>query len=280
MQNELENKILDWLEKQGYPLEMTVARAFQEIDAGVSQSSYYIDPETEKPREIDVVARWTETEKIENNSIKLRLSLFIECKSQQKGPWIIFSNGMKEKKNFLSMSLPATFTGHNLLVPSNFYPYDSSPRMNSMQGSPGYGITQAFESKADIPYQALMSSVKAAITEIRNADRLHQEFSPSGVPPVYIEAAIAIPIIVTDAPLFECYLSEDNFPALNRITSYCLEWKYPLATEFYVSYVYAYIYEARALKQLLTDIKELKDELFMRLNPLLATSIEARRNSQ
>jgi hypothetical protein len=140
MQNELENKIRDWLEKQGYPLEMMVARALQEIDAGISQSPYYIDPETEKPREIDVVARWMKTEKNAGGFLKFELFLFIECKSQQKGPWIVFSNGMREEKTFLSMSLPATYNGHSLLVPSNFYPPENSLRMNSMQGSAGYGI--------------------------------------------------------------------------------------------------------------------------------------------
>ncbi len=40
-------KVQEWLEKQGYPLEMTVASKLARVDLDVTQSSYYDDPETE-----------------------------------------------------------------------------------------------------------------------------------------------------------------------------------------------------------------------------------------
>ena len=45
-------KVCEWLEKQGYPLEMLVAQAFQKEDFLVSLSDFYEDFETKSQREI------------------------------------------------------------------------------------------------------------------------------------------------------------------------------------------------------------------------------------
>src|SRR6476469_3471123 len=45
-----------WLDKQGFPLEMRTASAFRAAGFDVRQSSYYVDAETGKAREIDVIA--------------------------------------------------------------------------------------------------------------------------------------------------------------------------------------------------------------------------------
>lgn len=44
MSEQLEKKIEEWLEKQGYPLETRVARAFRNAGFNVVQSDYYRDP--------------------------------------------------------------------------------------------------------------------------------------------------------------------------------------------------------------------------------------------
>ncbi|MCL4303986.1 MAG: hypothetical protein KJ077_50345 [Anaerolineae bacterium] len=52
----LETEIIEWLEKQGYPLEMQVASSFKEAGFVVSQSRLYKDPQTSIEREIDIEA--------------------------------------------------------------------------------------------------------------------------------------------------------------------------------------------------------------------------------
>ena len=47
----MEDKILDWLNTQGYPLEMRVARAFQRQNFHVRQPVYYDDPDEKNSRE-------------------------------------------------------------------------------------------------------------------------------------------------------------------------------------------------------------------------------------
>jgi hypothetical protein len=54
--NDLEGRIKAWLEKQGYPFEMRVAREFKRAGFMVETSTYYKDAEGSKFREIDIVA--------------------------------------------------------------------------------------------------------------------------------------------------------------------------------------------------------------------------------
>lgn len=58
MTEELIRKVQAWLDSQGYPLEMKVARCFQNAGFHVSSSEYYIDPDEKKPREIDLIGVW------------------------------------------------------------------------------------------------------------------------------------------------------------------------------------------------------------------------------
>ncbi len=80
-------KVQEWLEKQGYPLEMTVASKLARVDLDVTQSSYYDDPETGDPREIDVVAEFALPS--DTRSIIFRLLFPIECK-KSSSPWVAF----------------------------------------------------------------------------------------------------------------------------------------------------------------------------------------------
>ena len=76
------HKIKDWLEGQGFSLEMQAASAFRAAGFEVRQSSYYSDSETGKGREIDVVARDPDTLGV------VDITFIVECKSTKK-PWVI-----------------------------------------------------------------------------------------------------------------------------------------------------------------------------------------------
>ncbi len=105
-----------WLQKQGYPLEMLVARSFQEAEAFVLQSQYYFDTETGKPREIDVSAKWYKMDdRFYNGFIECSIWFYVECKSGQKAPWIIFSNEKSNDPFFQPTFPPADKVGHSIL---------------------------------------------------------------------------------------------------------------------------------------------------------------------
>ena len=49
----IEKRLREWIESQGYPLEMFVAVAFQSEGFRAIQSEYYADPETGVMREVE-----------------------------------------------------------------------------------------------------------------------------------------------------------------------------------------------------------------------------------
>jgi len=48
--------VTEWLEKGGYPLELYVAKTLSQMGFRCSKSPFFKDTESEKAREVDVVA--------------------------------------------------------------------------------------------------------------------------------------------------------------------------------------------------------------------------------
>ncbi len=74
--------IRDWMERGGRPLEMRVAAEFLKSTQAVEQAPFYTDPESGKPREIDVVALYAGTER------PYRVSVEVECKAKAE-PFVV-----------------------------------------------------------------------------------------------------------------------------------------------------------------------------------------------
>jgi hypothetical protein len=79
------SSIRKWLETQGYPLEMASAKIFRSEGFTVFQSEFYLDPQTNVYREVDVVA-WKQVRLSEH---LLRVELVAECKSSLDRPWVM-----------------------------------------------------------------------------------------------------------------------------------------------------------------------------------------------
>ena len=86
MPNGLEGKIKAWLDNEGYPLEMRVAKSFARAGFGVIQSEYYADPRTNTQREIDLYASLQKSV----GDAHWRLAIFAECKAGTSKPWVVF----------------------------------------------------------------------------------------------------------------------------------------------------------------------------------------------
>ena len=83
----MEDRIHEWLESQGYPLEMQVAREFARNGFRVLQSDYYDDFESGDSREIDVVAHMQTM----IGELLVRVEFVIECKASRDKPWVLFT---------------------------------------------------------------------------------------------------------------------------------------------------------------------------------------------
>ena len=84
----LKDKVAQWLDTQGYPLEMQVAREFLKERFTVRQSEYYEDPETKVAREADVIAY----AQAELAGCLTKLTVCAECKVSNDKPWILLTS--------------------------------------------------------------------------------------------------------------------------------------------------------------------------------------------
>ena len=207
----LDERLADWLSKQGYPMEMEVAQEFRAGGFAVGQSTYFLDPETGEAREIDLTA-WDE-KKVSNFDV--RLTCFVECKLSTDKPWVIFTSRREFGDELFDFSnYVASELGSQCLVLLFQKGYFPLPLAVAFRDRIGYGATQGLREKGerlDLVYDAAFKAVKAAIARERAVNSLVQtEVEPSAI----IE--IAIPVVVIDAPLFEYYLESDQTKTLRR----------------------------------------------------------------
>jgi hypothetical protein len=187
----LKEKVFEWLNSQGYPLEMRVASMLRNSGFRVQHSARYTDPETSKSREIDVIAT-----PIADPYGIVDIHFVIECKATSK-PWIIFSaeyarEGLNALRTFAITSERAEefITDHAEALYTTL-------AWVIKKGRVGFSLAQAFSDGHDVTYEAILSAVKASAS-------LYRDNESQGVSK--IPFFFAIPVIVTASPLFECYL--------------------------------------------------------------------------
>lgn len=191
-------KVLKWLEKTGFPLEMTAAESFRRAGFEVRQSSTYADPETDKGREIDVLASdpdWIGA---------VEISFVVECKSSSK-PWVVLTSD-HAMENYNCLSAFALMSDPARKALSQKMPDLKTMEFITRSSAGGYGFRQALSDGADPAYTAAMNVLKAC----------------AGVSGKYRKdsnqiASLAFPVIVVDSPLFECRLQTDGELILKEV---------------------------------------------------------------
>ena len=202
---DFQGKILDWLDKHGYPLEMEVAAAFKKAGFTVALSEPYADFESQIQREIDVSAlRWSDM----NQKASLQLSVMVECKRSPGYPWIVF----------VSQAQPDWFPPFQVLTSSGarIFLIDLlkqegvikrlSPLYRFGGGYLGHGIVQALKDDQSTAHHAISASVKAAVHRASSFDKAEIIRTMTKGRTL---SCLALPAIVVDGPLFECFLDKD-----------------------------------------------------------------------
>ncbi|HEY4291236.1 MAG TPA: hypothetical protein VGN00_29245 [Puia sp.] len=201
MESDISSKILEWLDKHGYPFEMTVASIFQKNGFQIGQSVYYIDNELKIPREVDVIA--FKTFQIDSHFISF--SFVIECKSTKSKPWISFSNGSKREFRTLP-NYKATKYAKRLLSKIK-KTKQNSELFSSRNDNYGYSMTLALRDgdATDIFYKAIQTLTKAV-------DHYVDKFASNNNLLYFY-----FPVIALDCPLFELKLLENGETELVQI---------------------------------------------------------------
>ena len=194
MSENLESKVKNWLESTGFPLEMKVAAEFRSVGFDVRQSASYADQQTDKAREIDVLA----TDPDELGIV--RISFVIECKASSK-PWVILcsESALENYNRLLAFGLTSPAARESLA--------EGIPRAHSrvsrfvlIENRAGYGMREALGSKENDPAYAAANSVLKACHSLTRQDNPNQTD----------RLCFSFPVIVVDSPLFECTLTSEG----------------------------------------------------------------------
>ena len=175
---------------------MAAADAFRQAKFLIRQSSTYVDPESGKGREIDVLA-------IDPDYFgAVDIGFVLECKSSSR-PWVIFtSEDAYAHYNRIHAFALMTEAARTALF-SKLPGFNNDGQLASMKyiersSKGGYGLRQALDG-ADQAYVAAMSAVKACVHLAAEQEVVS-----------YKPAALYFPVIVVDSPIFECTLQADG----------------------------------------------------------------------
>lgn len=187
----LPEKVLDWLKTTGFPLEMEAASAFRAVGFDVRQSAIFPDPQSDKGREIDVLAQDPDFIGV------IEISFVIECKSSSK-PWVVFTSedALSGYNRLLAFGVTSG-AARNILAERT-----GNPLWERYIGRPehgGYGFRQALGKESDPAYTAAIGAIKAC-------HGIAQDRVSSSIP----RLAFAFPVIIIDSPLFECSRKHDG----------------------------------------------------------------------
>jgi len=180
---DLTARVHTWIKKTGLPLELETAVALANAGFDTHHSFVYEDPESKSGREIDVVGRTTDRIGL------VEVHIATECKSSDK-PWVVLARRpYLPRATFLALGISDPYTLESIPIQSL-----SQGRLGAhLKGmdSGGYALKQAFSENVDAAYAATMSALKAAAV-------LAQPTGPTR------RLAFAFPVLVVDAPIFEC----------------------------------------------------------------------------
>jgi len=213
METALDDKVKQWVEMEGYPLEFSTAHKFKKRKFSVEQS-YFAKDKDGKVREVDVLA----TVNYPVGRSFLRIKHVVECKWSKDKPWVLF----KDEKRFVTSALAAQLISSSAGQAIAWVAAGSEEFQSlDMFREQGFSFSgrQAFSKGNDLFYQAVQGVVSNCLNITRAYD--DYEFKPED----HLLAVIALPVIVIDGSLFEAtYASDSDELKLENISHARLRW--------------------------------------------------------
>jgi hypothetical protein len=217
--------VRDWVEKQGYSLEMRVAKKFRDVGFRVSQFEHYIDQESQSVRPVDVVASLTKD--IDNSTVNMKI--FVECKyvannkawaiittSERFSKYMYFSRVLRNKHpaNWKTLdTLQGRLVGRLIQFAEGNRQFTFFTRKTA-----GYIVREALSDKLDYAHEAIAEiskSVEAHDIEnekfyIQTIESFERSEDLNSLSSLGLYFSIAIPMVVINGELYECSLTDDG----------------------------------------------------------------------
>jgi hypothetical protein len=211
MSDDASKKVLEWLTKEGFPVEVRVGKTCRAHGWLTFHEFPYNDPLEGKLRNCDVHASRF---KRVHGSGTVSVDLAIECKRSADKPWVVFAEPRKTYDWYIP---PMLAPGRVSEVALSLLLGDPDPlEFLRPQDWVGYSVVKAHTSPKDGDpggaYSALRSAVSAAEAF---ALRCEQEFEEHRDWPPSV--AITFPVVVVGAPLYLYTLDDQNKEHLERI---------------------------------------------------------------
>jgi len=226
MPSDLQDKVLEWLRREGYPLEFSTALAFSRF-FDVSQGIYVRTSADESPREIDVVAKYHQ----HVGEHLVRIEHVVECKWSRDKPWVVFCSPFGE----MAPSACINQTIASSLGRAALWLEAGSKRLEKLRyfavpKQPGFGGRQALGESQDNFYKAAQGVVTAASARMASYDQR----TATGVELPYA-SVVAFPLIVIEGELFEAYADSAHEMQVRPVRSTRLHWKGAAAWNFHAT---------------------------------------------
>ncbi|XZF14358.1 hypothetical protein ACTHGU_21460 [Chitinophagaceae bacterium MMS25-I14] len=210
MAEDFTGKIKDWINNQGYPFEIFVAKAFKEAGFIIGQSLYYTDETTGSAREVDVIAYRTKL----IGETSYSFAFVIECKSSKGKPWIAFKTDSSIKGSLKITSRDATIRGkHFLKAIAKQEKENTDSLFNFDDELSCYNLTQAFTNGNEVPFTAIANLGKAISSFIKKFETHKSDFN------IYASknAFIYFPIVAIESMLYSFELDDDGSDKIKDI---------------------------------------------------------------
>ena len=208
-------QVREWLKAEGFPFEMKVVHALHEHEFHSTQGEYFVDPDTEKAREIDVVTeivRRSTTGKFE-----IAFLFAIECKFTRKSPWVFFTAAETYPRKIGFDRTRSKEPGTILL--SNLDVIETLPKFGFFTGPKltAYSVTTALPVKnQDVAYQACAKVLSATECVLHVTGGLLSH-------PTTLR--LKFPLIVSDGPLYRAFLNTRARLCVETARHIRLPWK-------------------------------------------------------
>ena len=213
-QQNYQERLKEWLQTQGYPLEFRAASLFSGAGFDVTQSAY-LTHANGNAREVDLVA--SISRRPENALI--RGFYVAECKNAEGKPWVVFSHRRHLASSACIAQTISNRAGHaaldlvrdraNLCELDSFHPREHT----------GFAGRQAFSGNADRFYEAVQSVTSAAVA-------LMNAFETRQFEELFSLVAFVFPVVVVGGDLFSAYLDEATGSVeLEEADSVRLHWR-------------------------------------------------------
>lgn len=254
---EVNNKLIDWLNKTGFPFELWVESTFSKFKFNTMNSALYEDRENSLFREVDLIAEkdWADSDEKTVFSIKF----LIECKKSEK-PFILLENS----ENKTAQISIGEYYGMSDYVAGLAINNPNNKLQLPNKSKSGFKLIQGFVNGDEVPHKAINTLVKS----FKDYEEKEKEIIDS-----YIEEninSIQIPILLIDAPFFSLKTNIENKLELEKINSaiintYSNSWKFHPLSPFPLA-----IIEKSCLESFLESVEKyaLLNLDFLKENPL------------